>query len=274
MEIYYLDTGENLFIQIKKLRVHYKVLGDGENLILLHGWGCNLTHFEKLQLHLAKRFKTYAIDLPGFGLSSVPERIWDSADYAECITELIKKLAIDRPIILGHSLGGKVAICLVAAKQIEVSKIILVGTPGLKLSKNFKVSSRILFFKIIRLIAKLPLFKSLIASKLERYRQRFGSEDYRNASGLMRQILVKVVNEDLRALLSEIHIPTLLIWGDKDQTTLPRVGQLMQEIIQCEMCGDQSRSKVKLEIIPNAGHFPFFDNFDRFVEVLEAFLKL
>jgi pimeloyl-ACP methyl ester carboxylesterase len=98
---------------------------------------------------------------------------------------------------------------------------------------------------------------------LESYRKKTGSQDYRNASGVMRATLVKLVNEDLRHLLPAVDAPTLLLWGENDTDTPLASGQIMQQLIP----------QAQLIIFTNAGHFPFLDNFTKFTNSLDDFLN-
>ncbi|MEI8055496.1 MAG: alpha/beta hydrolase [bacterium] len=245
-----------MFIKLGNLKVHYKVEGQGVPLLLLHGWGCSAEAVAKLQKHLARQFTTYAIDLPGFGLSTVPEEIWGSAEYANSIAQFINAVKIIDPILIGHSMGGKIIIELVARKLVNVKKIVLISSAGVRLPRSFKLNLRICFFKILK-------FLSIFGLQLEMYKKKFGSADYKNASGRMRSILVKVVNEDVTALLSQIKVPTLLLWGDQDTSTPLAAGAIMHKMI----------SGSEFKVFSGSGHFPFLDNYEKVVMELDGFLK-
>ena len=252
-----------MFIKIGNLNVHYKVAGQGEPLLLLHGWGCDTEAVAKLRKHLAKQFVTYAIDLPGFGLSTPPDGVWGSAEYADLIAQFISANNIINPILIGHSLGGKIIIEMVARNLVSVKKIVLISSAGVRLPRPFNLRLKVYFFKGVKFLAKLPLIKNIFGSKLELYKKRFGSTDYRNASGQMRSILVKVVNEDVGALLPQIKVPTLLLWGDQDTSTPLAAGAIMHKMI----------SGSELKVFVGSGHFPFLDNYEKVVVELDGFLK-
>lgn len=251
-----------MFIKLGSLNVHYKVAGHGEPLILIHGWGCSGELFTRLQQHLARRFTVYAIDLPGFGLSTKPETIWGSAEYAKLVEQFIIATQTNHSILIGHSLGGKIIINLVARHLVEVKKIILISSAGIKLPRSFKLNLKIWFFKLIKFLASFPGIKSLLGWRLELYKKRFGSDDYRESSGLMRSILVKIINEDLTAFLVQITVPTLLLWGDQDTSTPLKAGQIMQNLIQ----------GAKLTVFSGSGHFPFIDAYEKVVMEIDSFL--
>jgi Predicted hydrolases or acyltransferases (alpha/beta hydrolase superfamily) len=252
-----------LFIKLGNLRVHYKVAGTGAPLLLLHGWGCNVEHYAKLYEHLAKRFTTYAIDLPGFGLSTVPEKVWGAAEYADLIAQFIGAMNINNPILIGHSLGGKIIINLVAQNLVKVKKIVLISSAGVRLPRKLGVILKIYLFKIVKFFAKLPVIRDVLDPRLELYKNKFGSVDYRSAKGPMRSILVKVVNEDITALLPQIKVPTLLLWGDKDTSAPLAAGKIMQQMINGAV----------LKVFPGSGHFPFLDNYEKVIMELDEFLE-
>lgn len=262
---------KNLFCQIDAIRIHYKVIGGspgdsgdvGNNsIVLLHGWGSNIENYGQLQTYLGKFFKVYAIDLPGFGLSSEPSSPWDTKDYAELIAKLIQTLKINRPILIGHSFGGKIALYLIAKKLISGKKLVLINSAGIKSQKTLCKWLKIYSYKFFKHIAQLPLVKMVLQPRLEMYRKKFGSQDYRDASGVMRNSLVKIVNEDFRVLLPLIDVPTLLIWGDQDTKTPLSDGQLMQQLIP----------NVQLVVLVGTGHFSYVDNFAEFILPVHEFL--
>jgi pimeloyl-ACP methyl ester carboxylesterase len=252
-----------LFIKLGNLRIHYKVSGSGDPIVLLHGWGCNVERYSRLQQYLARNFTVYAIDLPGFGLSTPPEEVWGGAEYAVLVSQFISDMNIMDPVLIGHSLGGKIVINLVARDLVNVKKIVLISSAGVRLPRTLGVAVRIYFFKLIKFLGKLPILKNILGSRLELYKSKFGSNDYRNASGQMRSILVKVINEDVTGLLSQIKVPTLLLWGGEDASTPLDGGKIMQQKI----------GGAVLKVFPGGGHFPFLDNYEGVVKELDNFLK-
>jgi pimeloyl-ACP methyl ester carboxylesterase len=110
-------------------------------------------------------------------------------------------------------------------------------------------------------ILSLPVWGKLGRRVGSTIAERIGSRDYRSA-GRMRPILVKVVNEDLRGILPSIRVPTLIIWGDRDQ----EVPRSSMETMARGIRGS------RLEILQGAGHFPFVDRPDRFNNLVNDFL--
>jgi len=261
-----------MFINILNNKIHYTVecadsaanaaTNTPQNIVILPGWGCSIAHYHKIQTHLAQKFKVYAIDFPGYGLSPPPEIPWSTKNYAELITAFVNSLKIEKPILIGHSLGGKVAIYLTANKMVDCQKLILISSAGIKSQKKLSQYCKIYFRKLCKYFANLPILKPLLVAKLEAHRKKVGSQDYCNATGVMRATLVKLVNEDWRALLPAINAPTLLLWGEKDTDTPLTNSHIMRQLIP----------QSKLVTFANAGHHPFLDDFAKLINNIDEFL--
>lgn len=190
---------------IKNIEVNYIQYGSetGKELVLLHGWGQNIEMMMPLSDNLPK-FHTTILDFPGFGESEEPKNSLTIYDYVEILEELLESLNIHKPIIMGHSFGGRVAILYAARNSVE--KLVLFGAPCVRHErKSIKEN-------VLKNIKKLPGM-----NKISEYAKKYiGSEDYRNASPIMRETLVNVINEDLSNYAKKIQCPILLIWGTND----------------------------------------------------------
>ena len=231
-------------MKIDNIEINYKTIGDGKNIILLHGWGSSIEIFNELITHLKDRYCVWAIDFPGFGNSEEPKRVYGVIDYMACLRLFIRENKIEDPIILGHSFGGRVAIKY--ANYYDIDRLILVDSAGIK-KRSVRYYYKVFLYKLLK---KLGINKDM------------GSEDYKNASDMMKKILIKVVNEDLKKEIRNIKCETLIIWGKNDLITKSSMGKKMSKLI------DNSG----LVIIPNAGHFSFIDNKSYFNLVLDSFL--
>ena len=248
-------------IIINKQSVNYKVSGSGRDVIILHGWGGKIGSVAPIHSFLERNFRTYSIDLPGFGESYPPPKPWSSNNYADLVKEFIELQKINNPIVLGHSFGGKIALQL--ALKTKLHKLILVDSAGIPSKKGLNYFVKVYFVKIVKLLQKQPFFRRRLSEFSDDLKSKFGSADYKNSSGVMRQTLVKVVNEDLRDIMRKVIIPTLLIWGEKDTATPLSNGKMMEKLIP----------KSGLVIFKNAGHFSYLDNLFEFLTVVNHFLK-
>ncbi len=191
----------------KGVNVNYIREGNkkGQAVVLLHGWGQNIQMMRPIGDNLMDK-DVIIIDLPGHGKSDEPKEIWLLDDFVEMIHSLLEKLGISNPVLIGHSFGGKIS--LMYASKYDVKKLILFGSP-FKAKKN----PDSLKVKFLRKMKTLPGMKRLA----EEMKKHMGSVDYRNASPIMRGILVKHVNTDITDLVKKIKCPTIIIWGTCDQ---------------------------------------------------------
>ena len=144
-------------------------------------------------------FRITVVDLPGFGGSDEPKKALTIEDYADILNKLFIKLRIKDPILIGHSFGGRVSI--VYAGKYKVKKLILLSSPFKNTNKgnDFKT-------KVLKFLKKIP-----IINKLEPWaKNRFGSSDYRNASPIMKEVLVNAVNNDLTDYAKTADVNTTL----------------------------------------------------------------
>jgi len=247
------------------LDVHYIEEGEGELVVLLHGWGSNIELFQPTVDTLKGSYKVVTMDMPGFGLSEEPDEPWDVDRYVDFLLAFLEPYHADQVILLGHSFGGRVIIKLCARElPFTVDKVILVDAAGVLPERSPWEKFKQKLIKLTKWFFQLAIIQKLFPNLLESLRRRSGSADYNAASPVMRQTLVKVVNEDLCDLMPHITCPALLIWGTADTATplsdAVRMNSLMPE-----------SAIVKLE---GAGHFSFLEQQPRYLRILASFLNV
>src|SRR5262245_34050001 len=119
-------------LQIDGLAVRSQVGGQGPHVLLLHGWGGAIESFAPVLDDLHRSYTVAAFDLPGFGKSSLPPSPWGSADYARLTLQIMERLQLDRPHLIGHSFGGQVCTQLAASAPERVGKLVLVCSAGIR----------------------------------------------------------------------------------------------------------------------------------------------
>ena len=177
--------------------------GDSPRVLALHGWARTRADW----LPALEGVSALAVDLPGFGASPPPPTAWGSRDYAELLAPL---LADGGWTVAGHSFGGRVAVQLAAGWPDLVSKVVLTGVPLLRAPSSGKAP---LAFRLAKRAHGLGLLSD---ARMEEQRRKRGSADYRAAQGVMRDTLVRLVNEDYRDLLPGIPAPVEMVWGAGD----------------------------------------------------------
>ncbi|MBP7185699.1 MAG: alpha/beta hydrolase [Ruminococcus sp.] len=251
---------------VNGLKINYEEKGEGDLIVLLHGWGSNITLFANLIDLLSKKYKVVAMDMPGFGKSEEPKEAWDVSAYVQFVIDFLKDYDTKEVMLLGHSFGGRVIIKMHSLPELpfKVTKVILVDSAGIMPPKSNKKSFRTYYYKVGKAILSTGIVQKLAPDALENFRKKMGSADYAAASPMMRQVMVKVVNEDLEPYLPNIKCPTLLVWGVNDTATPLSDGEKMEKLIP-------DAGLVKLE---NAGHYSFLEQQFTFNRVMCSFMKI
>lgn len=176
-------------------------------LLALHGWGRSHRDWSEV----LEGLDAIALDLPGFGSTPPPDEPWGLEDYARAVEPVLEEMS--RPlVIVGHSFGGSVGVHVAAKVGPEaVRGLIVTGSP---LVRTQGPRSRApLGFRVARWLNRRRILPD---SKMEELRNARGSADYRAATGVMRDTLVRVVNEDASAVLPKLEVPLHLVWGEGD----------------------------------------------------------
>ncbi|UQZ88075.1 alpha/beta hydrolase [Deltaproteobacteria bacterium Smac51] len=253
-------------MNVNGININHYDRGTGEAVLFLHGWGSNFDSFISFLDSLTGYYRVCALDLPGFGKSQEPPTAWSVGDYADFVLGYIRQLGLERVILIGHSFGGRVIIKMAGRKDppLDFPKIILVDSAGIRPEKTAKQKIRQSVYKLVRNIISIDFIEKRWPELLESWRRKNASADYLNASPLMRQCLVKTVNEDLRRHLPLISSPTLLIWGENDTATPVEDARVMEKMIP----------EAGLVVLKNAGHYSFLDQGYTFGRVLDSFLDI
>ena len=236
-----------MLIKHKGINVNVKIIGNGEVPILfLHGWGGSTKSFDFVVRQLRFNYKAIFIDFPPFGKSDEPNVAYTLFDYVDLVCIVLKKLNISKPIVVGHSFGGRIAIVLSAMERTNM--LVLVSSAGIKVRRSLKYYIKIYLYKLCKKL-KIKL--------------NTGSKDYNNLSKTMQQTLINIVNKNLDTYAKTVNVPTLIFWGKKDKETKPYMAYKLSRYIK----------KSELIIIKNAGHFSYIQEYDMFIKTLNYFIK-
>lgn len=230
-------------------------------ILILHGWGASSQSWAKIQELLESRgCKVLVPDLPGFGENPAPSQAWSVDDYVAWLSDFCEKQNLSQFFLLGHSFGGSLAIKFSLKYPEKIRKLILVDSAGIRrtrikkeiLKKIAHILNRFSFLPFYSLIRKIA------------YKTIFRKSDYLLTEGVMKETYLKIIKEDLSDSLSNVSVPTLLIWGKKDKITPLQHAYLMKEKI----------IGATLEIIPNVKHNPHAEAPEILVEKVLNYIKL
>lgn len=243
-------------ILIDGRKVHYIDEGQGPEVLILHGWAAPAETYRRIIDYLSPRCRVVAPDLPGFGGSEEPDAPWTVDDFVDFTLKFAEAVHLSAPVLIGHSHGGRIIIKLLNRPDLplKVPKVILIDSAGIKPKHSPRY-----YFKVYSYKAA----KHLLPKLADKMRSKVGSTDYKNASPLMRQTMVLALNEDLTRYLPGIHVPALVVWGEKDTATPLSDGQKMEKLIP----------DAGLVVLQGAGHYSFLNQWGIFSRVLDSFLN-
>jgi len=248
-------------IEILDVPINYQVAGSGKDIILLHGWGQNIEMMQPLGEFLQQWFRVWIIDLPGgAGQTPEPPFAWSMAEYVEMLAQFIKSNKIENPTLIGHSFGGRMSIIYAGSYPTSVEKLVLLDSAGIKPKRSLDYYAKVYSYKVGKKILSLPGLTKV----RDNLTKNSGSSDYAKASPIMKQILSKVVNEDLQKHLPNITVPTLLIWGKDDEATPVADAKIMEKLIP----------NAGLVILPNAGHYAYLECLPQVKLILASFFNV
>ncbi|MBW9215906.1 alpha/beta fold hydrolase [Mumia sp. zg.B53] len=274
---------ETRFVRLHGYRRAYRITGEGPALLLLHGLSCDSTTWLPVAERLAERFTVVIPDLLGHGESDKPRADYSLGGYANGMRDLLTYLEIDRVTVVGHSLGGGVAmqfayqypdrterICLVATGGLgtEVSPLIrLITVPGAGVGLGLATIPplRVPVRVALRTLARtgLPYTRDL-----DEAADIYESLSDPGARAAVRAVTSHVVDwrgqritmKD-RAYLAEV-IPLCLVWGAGDSVIPSRHA----------LAAQRRSPHTIVELFPDSGHFPHKDQPELFVDVLTRFV--
>ncbi|MFC8180141.1 MULTISPECIES: alpha/beta fold hydrolase [Nocardiaceae] len=276
------------FRTVHGYRRAYRIAGEGPVLLLIHGIGDNSETWNDVIPHLAQNYTVIAPDLLGHGQSDKPRADYSVAAYANGMRDLLSVLGIEHVTVVGHSLGGGVAMQFSYQFPHMVDRLVLVASGGvtkdvhpiLRIASLPLVSEAV---KLLRIPGALSLVKlagsvvgrvngsplrpgGLLHDTPDLVRVLSGLPDPTASEAYLRTLRAvvdwrgQVVTMLDRCYLTE-SLPVLLVWGDEDSV----IPISHARLAHAAMPGS------KLEVFRRSGHFPFRDDPIRFLRVLEAF---
>lgn len=238
----------------KGIKINYRDYGNKakDAIVYLHGWGQNIEMMEPIANPFVETNRIIIIDLPGFGASEEPTFTWSLDDFAEMVNELIKKLQIKNVYLVGHSFGGKISILY--ASKYKVKRLVLLSSPY-----KVKIKKVSLTVRILKLFKRLPILRRF-ANMAKRH---MGSVDYRNATPVMRDILVKHVNRDLTEDVKKIKAPTFIIWGENDNDVDVEDAYELEKLLH----------DGGLVVYEGCTHYAYLERLQQTISILKEFIK-
>ena len=216
----------------------------------MHGYLSNKQSFCYQTAFFSRDFIVHALDLKGFGENTGMEYPYSLDDYIADLEKFVHDNGIEKPHVIAHSFGGRIAIKLASKNPEFFDKIVLTGSAGLKPKRSLKYRLKKLLFWVVK-----PFLK-------DRKPKFFYSKDYLSLDFIMKKSFVKIVNEHLDENSKKIKNKTFIVFGDKDKETPVYMAKRLNKNIK----------NSKLLFIKGAGHFCFIDSPEKFNWEVREFL--
>lgn len=250
-----------MYIKVNNQEIYYQKLGQGKDLIMLHGWKQDVSNFHQVAQELKKHFTLWLIDLPGFGRSENPKLPFTISDYAKVVQEFIRVINIKKPNLLGHSLGGRIAIKVASTNSEIIDKLVLEDAAGIQPKQD---AIKYLIYPLAKIVKLLIPNIFNLREKVRRSAYKKLESDYINA-GPLSQTLTNILKEDQSGELAGIKNETLIVWGENDnlnETTTENARIMYRKILNS-----------RIEFIKDSGHFPHTENPKMFIYWVIDFLS-
>lgn len=247
--------------------VKYLTEGTGaQYAVVLQGWATKSELYSSVIGALAEKYTVIFPALPGFGESDEPKNSFCVDDYARLTNALLSSLGITEAAFFCHSYGGRVFFKLNAREDrfARPTSAILCDVAGIVPKKSLYKRVRIKLYKLGRRILSTKAARFFFPDALDELRRKNGSADYNSATPVMRETLVRSVNEDLSHLISKIECSALVMWGVHDDAVPLSDAYLISNSIADSAVIEFSAS----------GHFPFITEAPRFLAVMRSFFSI
>ena len=252
------------FLKINGTSWAYTLSGKGQCLVFLHGWMCNQTFWNN-QLNIGKGYQYLTLDFPGHGHSDKLHRSCSIKQVSQDVIRILEKLEINRPVLIGHSMGGMIAqqICLEAKELFDaliLVSTIAADTENQLISKRIQVDTN----KIGFLASFNQHFEAWFSTKTpKKVRQRVKSQMLLTEEATSLAWVNSYALFDLRDHLKEVPCPTLIIGTQSDNSAPPAQSKELAALIPNSF----------LTMIDDCGHFPMIEKPNELNRVIKSFVK-
>ncbi|HSR30050.1 MAG TPA: alpha/beta hydrolase [Anaerolineae bacterium] len=233
--------------------IHYESFGRGKPIIFVHGWLGSWRYWVPVMEDLAVEYRTYALDLWGFGDSDKGHEQFDVQSYADMLVAFMDELGLGRSSLVGHTLGAAIATHLAAKHPERVSKVLAVALP----LKADAINRKLLTAGSNDSLARFFWHRQRPHAEVEMSLPRIAQ----NAIALTIQSVARL---HLLELLDEVSVPLLTVYGDKDNVIDPAQAD--------EFEGNHYTARAI--VLPGAHHFPMLDQTTTFARLLRDFMDL
>lgn len=236
-------------IAIEQHQLYYRRVGNGPPLVLIHGYGVSGHIWHRALPYLAQWHEVFVVDLPGYGRSRT-NGAWHLREMAPVLAQWLQKLQLPPVALMGHSMGGAIAIHLTAYAPEQINGLVLVNAAGIPLETPLPtLATRSLhsIFQTGNGLYPLPLVRDVLQPRFQ----------------LLWQTAQEMKRSDFRAELAQVSVPTLILWGERDVMLPITLGHTLKEALP----------HATFMAMPHCGHRPMLAEPALFSKHVVAFLN-
>lgn len=273
-------------INLKSETIAYAEEGAGEKtLLFIHGLSSNLDAWKKNIGELKSDYRTIAVDLPGYGKSSRNRKDYSLKDYADMLQEFIQKKDLKNVILVGHSMGGQIAMHSVLEYPETFEKLILIAPAGIEtfteqeaaLMKTSYSPAMVVNTTDEQILVnyKLNFFEFPEDAQVmvdDRIRIK-SAEDFPDYAEVVVNNIHAMLDAPVIDRIKEIEIPVLMIFGKNDMLIPNKYLHPSESIENLVKVSEEKFPDLEVEIIDKAGHFVNFEKAEEVNEEIREFLK-
>lgn len=252
------------FIEIQNLSVRYQVDGEGQSVLVLHGWSHSSDDWHRVQELLAgKGFCVIVPDLPGRGKTTPFTEPWGVGEYNVLVEDFVEALGLKDFVLVGHSFGGRIAVRFGRLHPSLLKGLILVAPAGIRSKPDIKTAMFLALARAGSALLRLPLLAFLknTAKTLALFLIR--KRDYAKADPMMREVMKKVLSQDPSDEISNLQGNIRLVWGQEDKTVPLSVGLQWKEMLP----------DATLTVLAGVGHSPNKEAPEHLAEVINECIR-
>lgn len=232
--------------------IHYEAFGRGKPVVFVHGWLGSWRYWMRTMEALASDYRTYALDLWGFGDSDKSRERYSVSDYTRLLYDFMDQLGIANASLVGHSLGAIVALRLATLEPSLVSRLAAVSLP----LTPHAVSNRLLDLASNSVLSKMLWWRQITHKEVQQEVEKAAE----NAIALSVQSALEV---NAQSLIEQIRQPTLIVYGEKDSLIDPEPTRAL----------DGQRNSLRPIGMAESKHFPMLEEANKFNRLLKDFLE-
>jgi len=236
-------------VRIHNQDIHYSMCGDGQPVVLVHGLSGSSRWWQRNIPTLARYFRVYVVDLPGFGQLSHLRRHFQLQTVAGWLSSWMEAVGAYPAHLIGHSMGGYICLQVAARHVAAVRHLVLIAPAGLHTGRTLPAHVGPLAYAVLD---AAPAFVPVLVA-----------DAFRAGPWTLWRAAQELLAVDARQLLPDVHTPTLLIWGERDTLVPCSLGEEWQ----------RHMTDARLLIIPGASHVPMFDHPYAVNQALIKFLR-